>query len=117
MKACDIYIQPSRYEGKAVTVREAQILAKPVVITDFPTSQSQLTHDFDGYIIPLENQVCAEALNQFISNKILQQKLIENCKQSDFSNRSEIGKIVESTQPYFENKLLTLKKKTVNLNQ
>src|SRR5699024_3747669 len=22
MKACDIYVQPSRYEGKAVTVRE-----------------------------------------------------------------------------------------------
>lgn len=26
IKACDIYVQPSRYEGKAVTVREAQIL-------------------------------------------------------------------------------------------
>jgi glycosyltransferase involved in cell wall biosynthesis len=32
--ACDIYVQPSFYEGKAVAVREAQILGKPVVITD-----------------------------------------------------------------------------------
>ncbi len=37
IKACDIYVQPSRYEGKAVTVRKAQILGKPVVITRFPT--------------------------------------------------------------------------------
>ena len=95
MKACDIYVQPSRYEGKAVTVREAQILAKPVVITDFPTSQSQLTHDFDGYIIPLENQACAKTLKEFIQNQELHQKLIKNCKQSDFSNRSEIEKIIQ----------------------
>lgn len=26
IKACDIYVQPSRYEGKCVAVREAQIL-------------------------------------------------------------------------------------------
>ena len=40
IKKCDIYIQPSRYEGKAVTVLEAQMLGKPVVITDFPSSDS-----------------------------------------------------------------------------
>ena len=33
IKACDLYVQPSRYEGKCVTVREAQMLGKPVVIT------------------------------------------------------------------------------------
>lgn len=36
MRACDLYVQPSRYEGKAVTVREAQLLGKPVVITTMP---------------------------------------------------------------------------------
>ena len=51
IKACDIYVQPSRYEGKAVTVREAQILGKPVVITRFPTSSSQLEEGVDGIII------------------------------------------------------------------
>ena len=29
IKACDLYVQPSRYEGKAVTVTEAKILGKP----------------------------------------------------------------------------------------
>ena len=42
IKACDLYIQPSRYEGKCVSVVEAQILRKPVVITDYITSGSQL---------------------------------------------------------------------------
>ena len=32
IKACDWYIQPSRYEGKSVVVRETQILQKPVIL-------------------------------------------------------------------------------------
>ena len=42
IKACDLYVQPSRYEGKSVTVREAQILCKPVVVTNYPTAHSQI---------------------------------------------------------------------------
>ena len=38
-------------KAKAVTVREAQILGKPVVITRFPTSSSQLEEGVDGIII------------------------------------------------------------------
>lgn len=30
IKACDWYVQPSRYEGKSVVVREAQMLGKAV---------------------------------------------------------------------------------------
>ena len=40
--ACDWYIQPSRYEGKSVVVREARILQKPVIITAYPTAVSQV---------------------------------------------------------------------------
>ena len=38
IKACDVYVQPSRYEGKSVTVREAQMPCKPVVVTNYPTA-------------------------------------------------------------------------------
>ena len=48
--ACDIYIQPSRYEGHSVTVREAQILGKPVIITNYPTAKSQIQDGVDGII-------------------------------------------------------------------
>ena len=51
IKACDLYVQPSRYEGKSVTVREAQILNKPVVITSYATSASQLEDGVDGVIV------------------------------------------------------------------
>lgn len=93
IKACDIYVQPSRYEGKAVTVREAQILNKPVVITNFATANSQLDDGFDGVIVPMDNEGCAKGIVKLIKDKELQSKLIENTKKTDYSNKEEIKKI------------------------
>lgn len=95
IKKCDIYIQPSRYEGKAVTVREAQILNKPVIITDFPTSNSQLNDGVDGLIVPIANESCAKGIVNVINNKSLQDRLIKNTKIINYSNESEINKIYE----------------------
>lgn len=93
IKACDIYIQPSRYEGKAVTVREAQMLNKPVIITNFATAKSQLIDGTDGIIVPMENDKCANGIISLIKNKELQDKLIMNTKLRDYSNSKEIDKI------------------------
>lgn len=95
IKACDIYVQPSRYEGKAVTVREAQILNKPVVITNFATSVSQLEDGVDGIIVPMDNKGCAKGIISLIENKELQKSLIENTKQMDYSNKNEIYKLYD----------------------
>lgn len=93
MKACDIYIQPSRFEGKAVTVREAQILGKPVVITRFATSSAQLTENVDGIIVPMDNEGAAEGIYAFAQNRALQQQLISYLKFHDYGNESEIKKL------------------------
>ena len=93
IKSCDIYVQPSRYEGKSVAVREAQILNKPVVITNFETSRSQLTDGFDGVIVPMDNKGCAEGICKLIKDKELQHKLIENTKITDYTNKQELEKI------------------------
>ena len=62
IKMCDIYVQPSRYEGKCVAVREAQILGKPVVITNYATAGSQLDDGVDGMIVPMDNEGCAKGI-------------------------------------------------------
>lgn len=93
IKACDIYVQPSRYEGKSVTVREAQILCKPVVITNYPTAKSQIQDGIDGVIVPMDNDGCAKGIVDFINNKNLQNSIIDYLKTHDYGNESEIEKI------------------------
>lgn len=93
LKACDIYVQPSRYEGKAVTVREAQMLNKPVVITKFATSDSQLKDLVDGIIVPMDNDGCAKGIVAVIDDINLRNKLINGTKENDYSNKSEVEKV------------------------
>lgn len=91
--ACDVYAQPSLYEGKAIAVIEAQILGKPVVITDFATAKSQLKDGFDGIIVPLENRACAEGIASLLFDGELMLMLSENSMSTDYGNASEVEKI------------------------
>lgn len=90
MKKCDIYVQPSRYEGKAVTVLEAQMLGKPVLITNYPTAKSQLNHDIDGYITGLSIDGIAKGIEILIGNRTLREKLEQNTTKNDYSNVEEL---------------------------
>jgi len=93
MKDCDLYVQPSRYEGKCVSVREAQMLGKPVVITKYATSFSQLEDGIDGVIVPMDNEGCADGIARVLQNPMLMKVLSENCLKRDYSNSNQVGKL------------------------
>lgn len=93
IKACDIYVQPSRYEGKSITVREAQILCKPVVVTAYPTAASQIHNGVDGVIVPMDNEGCARGIAAFIADTQMQERITENLSRGDYANASEVNKI------------------------
>jgi len=92
IKACDLYVQPSRYEGKCVTVREAQLLGKPVIITDYATSSSQLENGEDGLIVPMDNEDCAAGIADLLYDPARMVRLIQVCKKRDYSNSEEAQK-------------------------
>ena len=68
LKACDLYVQPSRYEGSPVTIWEAIALGKPVIATAFHTVSNVIRDGVDGTIVPLDNEKCAEGIARFIRN-------------------------------------------------
>lgn len=70
MKACDIYIQPSRYEGSPMTVLEAKALDRPVILAAFPTAHSAVTNGVDGWIVPMDNAGCAAGIVSVIKEKV-----------------------------------------------
>lgn len=93
MKAADIYVQPSRYEGKAVTVVEAQILGKPVIITNYTTAKSQVRENIDGYICELSVQGIAHGIEKLYKDEELRNKIANNCNSIDYSNNFELKKL------------------------
>ena len=95
IKRCDIYVQPSRYEGNSVSVREAQILCKPVVITNYNTASSQLIDHVDGILAPKDNKGIADTIVRLCQNLDERRHLVEECSKRDYSRRSEVEKLVE----------------------
>ena len=95
MKAADLYVQPSRYEGKAVTVSEAQILGKPVMITNYTTSKSQVKDGVDGYICELSVEGIADGIEKLYKDKALRDILTNNSKNTDYGNSHELEKLYE----------------------
>lgn len=93
IKACDIYVQPSRYEGKSVTVREAQMLCKPVVVTNYPTAKSQVKDGVDGVIVPLNNERCAKGIAEFILDDQKQNLIVAYLQNHDYGNVAEVQRI------------------------
>ena len=86
--ACDLYVQPSRYEGNCVTVHEAQMLGKPVVITRYATSASQLEEGVDGVIVPMDNAGCAEGIAALLRDPGKMEQLSAACLGRDYSSRN-----------------------------
>lgn len=42
IKGADIYMQPSRHEGKPIAVEEAKILGKPILVTNYTSAAEQM---------------------------------------------------------------------------
>lgn len=95
INACDLYVQPSRFEGRSVAVTEAQMLGKPVVITDYPTAQSQLEDGVDGVIVPMDNEKCADGIVSVLIDQVMMRKLSLATRERDYSNAAEINKIMK----------------------
>lgn len=93
IKEADIYVQPSRYEGKAVTVVEAQILLKPVLITNYTTAKSQVKNGINGMITELSVEGIARGIETLYKNPSLRNTLKINCENTDFNNHLEIEKL------------------------
>lgn len=93
MLACDIYAQPSLYEGNSVTVREAQMLCKPVVVTNYPTASSQIQDGVDGVIVPMDIEQSAQGIAEMIRDTQKQKRIVEYLKCHDYGNVTEVNKV------------------------
>ena len=88
----DIIAQPSRFEGKAISIDEAQILKKVVVATDFTTVHDQIINEKTGIITEMDSASFAEGLMKVIKNPNLKSTIEYNLKDK-VGNGEEINKL------------------------
>ncbi|MGO4275139.1 glycosyltransferase, partial [Paenibacillus sp. TAF58] len=74
-------------------VTEAQILGKPIIITNYPTAGSQIENGVSGVICGLSVEEIAEEIERLYSDTALRNNLVNNCLQTDYSNTNELNKL------------------------
>jgi len=89
----DIYVQPSRYEGKSIAIEEAKVLEIPIVTTGFTTAFSQISEGLTGLIADeISGQALASAIKRLINDHELYCRLKENLKEES-GNTDELKKL------------------------
>ena len=94
MKMCDIYVQPSYTEGYCLTVCEAAILGKAIVLTEIASAEI-LENGRTGVVAEPCVDSLVNGIEKLIREPSLKKKMQENVKELDLSNSKEINKLLD----------------------
>lgn len=89
LKDSDIYAQTSRIEGKSVSLDEAKALAKPIVVTCFPSVYDQFKDGENALIAEMTAQGVADKISMLMEDKNLREKLTENLLNEKVGNEEQ----------------------------
>lgn len=94
MKECNLYVQPSRYEGYCTTTNEARWLNKAVITTDVSGAREQFEDGVTGWIVPVDDrEAMYQKIKWCLEHKEEIMKIEENLKNFDFNMEEDIAKI------------------------
>lgn len=75
----DIFVHPSRTEGKSNAVDEAKFIGKPIVVTNYDTVEEQIQNEVNGLIAAMDGFEIAKSIEKIIDDNTLRDRLISNC--------------------------------------
>ena len=96
MKQADLYVHCSRFEGKSIAVQEAQILGKPIIVSDCSGNREQVEHNFDGLIVDFNSRSIAGAIEELLNDSEKREFLAGNALKRNLGQGEEIKKIFET---------------------
>lgn len=93
MRDCDIYVQPSKYEGYCTTVEEARCFKKPIIMTNCTGASEQVINCKTGYIVNYDENELYEKIKMLVLDKCERYRFTANSKNIIIDTSSEINKI------------------------
>ncbi len=94
IKECDIYCQPSRFEGFGMAIAEAKMLNKPSVVTKFDVAYDQINNNKNGVLVEMSPNSIANGIKK-VMNTNFKNIIIDNLTVEKLGSEKEINKIYE----------------------
>ncbi|MBR4049377.1 MAG: glycosyltransferase [Clostridia bacterium] len=89
---CDIYVQPSNFEGKSIAIDEAKAFSKPIVATKFSTVFDQLSDGETALLAEIDAADVAKKITQLINDEALCKSLSDTLARTHKGNEEELEK-------------------------
>ncbi len=94
MLNCDIIVHESRYEGKSIAIQEAQILGRPIIVSDCNGNREQVIHDIDGIMCGFDSLELCKSIERLIIDNELRDRIGEKAREKN-TQTDETCKMLE----------------------
>ena len=90
--SCFTYIKA--YEGKSIAIQEAQILGKPIIVSDCSGNREQVDDGEDGVICDFNPKSIAKAVDELIKNSEKREFIAKNALKRN-ENEDSLSKLLD----------------------
>lgn len=102
MRASDVFIIPSRYEGLSLAMIEAMACGLPIIASDARGLKDYITNEQNGLLFPVDDwKALAERILQLANNRKLRNKLSHGARES-FEKEYDMRKNIRSLDKLFK---------------
>ena len=89
----DLYVHASRFEGKSIAIQEAQILGRPVLVSDCSGNREQVRDGIDGMMCSLNAETIADRIVELLGDDTLRARLGRAAAGINSDEASELEKL------------------------
>jgi glycosyltransferase involved in cell wall biosynthesis len=90
IKRADLFVIPSRFEGKSIALDEAKILCKPIVATKYPSVSDALEDGKNGVLVNMDARSIADGIQALYGDEAKRNALRGYLKNDNCSNEEEV---------------------------
>ena len=87
IKMCDIYVQPSRYEGYCTTTNEAKLFSVPIITTNVSGASEQFKNGENGIITEFDSEKIALEIEKIILKESVSKRLKKNLEKENLEKK------------------------------
>ncbi len=86
IKAADLFVLTSYYEGRSIAISEAQILGIPVLATDVGGAREQITQEKNGLIVDNTEEAIYQGIKRLILDAPFRNSLTQEAQKFVYNN-------------------------------
>lgn len=90
-KKSDVFLLPSRHEGKPMVITESFIMGVVPLVTEYTSAKEQIRHGVDGLVFDNDDEALYQGLRMVLETPEILDELKQNVLKTDYGNEKEIS--------------------------